>query len=215
LEPTAPPRSNSTKELNLFNGRDLDGWSVVYVSYSKSRNSTSWHADPARGVLVSSGGDFNELRTDRLFKNFVLTLEWRFTPGGFVGINGSGIVVRSNGMGPDGNDPQGVEIDLRPKGNEAKSLGTGCFIAYGTSLRNHTGVANGTPNRNLGWLREPETKPRNQWNTCEIACKEDRIRVTMNGVLVNEAWEAEVVAGSICLRNQNAAVEYRNIRLYP
>ena len=80
--PNSPPLSTRSEkaaehaaahqEVTLFNGHDLDGWSVVYLRYSKSHNSTSWHVDPARGVLVSSGGDFNELRTDRLFKNFVL-----------------------------------------------------------------------------------------------------------------------------------------------
>jgi hypothetical protein len=225
--PNSPPLSTTSEnaksaehraaqqEVDLFNGRDLEGWSVVYVSYSKSRKNTSWHADSARRVLASKGHDWNDLRTDRTFKNFTLTLEWRFTPGGFVSPNGSGVIVRSNGLGPKDNDPQGIEIDLRPNKNEQNRTGTGCFITYGTTLRNHTGIADGAPNRHLGWLREPEVKPDNQWNTCEITCKDDRITVKMNEVLVNEAWGAEVVAGGICLRNQNTAVEFRNIRLIP
>ncbi len=202
---------------DLFDGRTLEGWSVVFLNYSKSRINTSWRADPERGVLVSTGGDFNELRTDRKFKNFTLTLEWRFTPGGFVGVNGSGIIVRSNGLGPKDNDPQGIEIDLRPEKNEAQQMGTGCFITYGTTLRNHRGIATGKygENRHLGWLREPGLGPDGRWNECEIVCKEDRITVKMNGQLVNEGWEAEVVEGSICLRNQNTAIEFRNLRLVP
>ena len=216
VQPAEPEQPTRPSEVALFNGQNLDGWTPVFFKNSKSRTNTSWTADAARGILASSGGDWVDLQTDRTFKNFVLTLEWRFTPGGFVGVNGSGIVVRSTGVASDQLNPRGVEIDLREGKNEANGIGTGCFIAYQTTLKNHRGGTDGgvtIKNRHLGWLREPPSKPRTEWNTCEITCNDDRITVRMNGVLVNEGWGAEVVAGHICLRNQNAEGEFRNIRL--
>jgi len=46
-----------------------------------------------------------------------------------------------------------------------------------------------------------------------IECKDDRIKVTINDAVVNEAWGAEEVEGKICLRNQNTGIEFQNLRL--
>ncbi|OYV81040.1 MAG: hypothetical protein B7Z73_18545, partial [Planctomycetia bacterium 21-64-5] len=184
------------------------------LSFSKARENHSWVADPERKVLVSMGGDFNELETVERFKDFVFRCEWRFPPGGPAGVNGSGIVVRARGV-EKGLDPRGIEIDLRPVPAQDPLFGTGCFTAYGTRLRNPSGYADGVKNRHLGRLADPEVKPNAEWNTCEVECLGDRIKVTMNDSLVNEAWGAADVAGTICLRNQNAAIEFRNVRLSP
>jgi hypothetical protein len=60
---------------------------------------------------------------------------------------------------------------------------------------------------------EPQVFAVTNWNTCEITCQGDRISVTMNGVLVNEASGVPQRAGKICLRSQNSDVEFRNIRI--
>jgi tRNA A-37 threonylcarbamoyl transferase component Bud32/lysophospholipase L1-like esterase len=199
----------------LFNGKDLTGWSTLNLNYTKEKARSVWKADPARNVLLASPGDFQELKTERQFKNFALRFQWRFAPGGNVGPNGSGVVVRSQGLNATGWDPQGIEIDLRAKANqsEEKGMGTGCFLAYGTTLTNHRGKADGDKARHLGWLREPVIRPENEWNLCEITCVGDRIKVWMNDELVNEAWDAEAAAGWICLRSQNTAVEFRDLQV--
>jgi hypothetical protein len=204
-----------SQSITLFNGADLSGWSQMTYRNSKSRNNRTWIVDAKRKVLVSLGGDFHDLRTDAKFKNFSLTLEWRFTPGKRVSPNGSGIVVRSNGLNTTGHDPRGIEIDFRPKKIVTKKIGTGMFIAYSMPIKNYLGETDGEQQRILGWLREPTLKPAGEWNDCEIVCKDDRITVTMNGELVNEGWGVQEEAGHICLRNQNTAVEFRNIRLVP
>ena len=80
-----------TAELVLFNGQNLDGWTPVFFKNSKSQTNTQWSADSVSRVLVSPGGDFIDLQTDRIFKNFTLTLEWRFTPGGSVAPMGAAL----------------------------------------------------------------------------------------------------------------------------
>lgn len=203
-KPTSTP-------VSLFNGKDLTGWIPVFPSYAKKQINTAWVADPKRKVLMSLGGDFNDLQSEQRFQDFLLTLEWRFRPKGPVSPNGSGVIVRVQGMDQKGHNPRGIEVDFRPEHDESKGQGTGCFLAYSTTLRNHKGFADGVAVRNLGRIAEPPIKSPNQWNQCEVMCHGDRIRVMMNGVLVNEGWDAERVTGHICLRNQNSAVEFRNI----
>ena len=216
--PVAPPAEAGF--VPLFNGKDLSGWSMLALKTTKNKNQNAWAVAPERNFLFARAGDFQELQTDRQYQNFTLQLEWRFTPGGGISPNGSGIVVRSPGLTPTGPlaglDPQGIEIDLRSptsQNGETGNMGTGCFLTYGTRLTNHRGKAYGQTQRSLGWLKEPVIRYDGNWNSCEITCEGDRIKVWMNGELVNEGWNAETVAGHICLRCQNTAVEFRNIRI--
>jgi hypothetical protein len=63
----------------LFNGQDLNGW--VRVSTAPS----TWTVQD--GMIVCSGKPYGELRTERMFQNFVLELEWRhMVPRGNAGI---------------------------------------------------------------------------------------------------------------------------------
>ncbi|MEN6496497.1 MAG: family 16 glycoside hydrolase, partial [Thermoguttaceae bacterium] len=54
-----------------------------------------------------------------------------------------------------------------------------------------------------------------KWNKCEITCIKDKLVVKINDVVVNQATGLRGQAGKICLRNQNTAIEFRNIRLVP
>lgn len=195
--------------IALFNGKNLNGWSPL----PKRKKKQLWVVDANRNTLVSVGNGFNELKTDAIFKNFRLILEWRFTPNKFVSPNGSGVIVRSNGMNTAGTNPKGIEIDIRPQNYKPKKIGTGTFIAYSMPIKNYLGESDGEKNRIRGWLREPKERPQGEWNKCEIVCKGDRIKVTFNGDLVNEGWGVPVEAGHICLRNQNSAVEFRDIQI--
>lgn len=198
-----------SQSITLFNGENLNGWSPL----PKRKNKQLWIVDPNRKTLVSVGNDFNDLRTDAVFKNFSLTLEWRFTPAKFVSPNGSGVIVRSNGLNTTGTDPRGIEIDFRPKNYKPKKIGTGTFIAYSMPIKNYLGESDGEKDRIRGWLRESKEKPQGKWNECEIVCKGDRITVTLNGEVVNEGWGVPEEAGHIYLRNQKSAVEFRNIQI--
>src|SRR5205809_5591439 len=63
----------------LFNGKDLSGWVIVNVAPStfSIRN----------GMLVSTGKPTGTMRTERMYENFIMELEWRhMQPGGNAGV---------------------------------------------------------------------------------------------------------------------------------
>src|SRR4051812_41204172 len=63
----------------LFNGKDLSGWVPVNVAPE-----TFTARD---GLIVSTGKPTGVMRTDRLYENFVIELEWRhLQPGGNAGL---------------------------------------------------------------------------------------------------------------------------------
>ncbi|HQU47237.1 MAG TPA: DUF1080 domain-containing protein, partial [Pirellulales bacterium] len=75
----------------LFNGKDLTGWSLKKPREIGIDN--QWFVDRERKVLISPGGNgSNWLESEMRYKNFLLSLEYRFPPGGQQGGNGSGVV---------------------------------------------------------------------------------------------------------------------------
>ena len=64
----------------LFNGKDLSGWVVVNTAPS------TWAFDAA-GLLTCTGKPIGEIRTEKMYQNFILELEWRhLQPKGNAGI---------------------------------------------------------------------------------------------------------------------------------
>lgn len=209
--------SDSIDWINLFNGNDLQGWRFGSPETPLNSNSSSskridglWFVDAERKVLVSQGKETCWLETDKTFKNFRLRCEWRFLSGRKVTDSGGGIVVRTNGKNLNGRNPRGIEIDLLP----SEMPGLGSFMLYGTPLESKEGKAIGEQNVRLKRIREPKVNPEGQWNKCEVRCEDDRIEVTINGAVVNEAWGAREEFGTICLRNQSSELEYRNVQLF-
>ena len=63
----------------LFNGKDLSGWVLVNTP------AETWSFED--GMLKCTGKPIGEIRTERMYQNFVLELEWRhMVPGGNAGI---------------------------------------------------------------------------------------------------------------------------------
>ena len=63
----------------LFNGKDFSGWVPVNTAPS------TWTVQD--GMIVCSGKPTGEMRTDRMYQNFILELEWRhMVPTGNAGL---------------------------------------------------------------------------------------------------------------------------------
>src|SRR5262245_14005349 len=53
----------------LFNGKDLSGWVIVNVA------PTTFSVRD--GIIVSTGKPTGTMRTERMYENFIMELEWR------------------------------------------------------------------------------------------------------------------------------------------
>ncbi len=63
----------------LFNERDLSGWRPINTAPS------TWKVED--GMLICSGKPIGELRTLKMYQNFILELEWRhMVPKGNAGV---------------------------------------------------------------------------------------------------------------------------------
>jgi len=66
-------------------------------------------------------------------------------------------------------------------------------------------------------FRGPEDvdSPPGDWTRIDCVCQGDRIRIWVNGVLVNEAFDATPSEGRILIQSEGAELFFRRIDLYP
>ncbi len=185
-----PPRGF----VSLFNGVNLEGWGEV--------GAPCWSVQD--GVIVCSGlGESSGwLRSNRMYRNFILRLEYRISPGG-----NSGIFLRAPHYGRSSR--LGMELQIQDDGASPPS--NTCTSAVYSVV---------TPRLN-------PAKPAGEWNQVEITLKDRHLRVVWNGRLVHDidlddpALSANLPRthllyrrpnwGYIGLQNHRSLVEFRNI----
>ncbi len=67
-----------------------------------------------------------------------------------------------------------------------------------------------------GWMDKAEFVVRQGWNRIEIRCRQHRIRISVNGLVVNDVLDPgplEGVLGMQLHRGEAMRVEFRNIRI--
>lgn len=184
----------------LFNGNDLSGWTAVLADENaKAEDVWSVHD----GVLHCKGQPVGYIKTEKEYSNYELSLQWRF-PQGSQGGN-SGVLVHTSEPGAIGIWPKSIEVQLH-RGD------AGDFWVIGTDLNVENEEARKMGRRHLN-LTDDSENPIGEWNTMVIVCLQDRITVTVNGDLVNEASDCTVTEGAISLQSEGAPIEFREIVL--
>jgi hypothetical protein len=174
---------------DLFNGRDLTGWTamhggewLVQDSAIIGRNGTNWTTNPEK-----SG---SWLRTDKEYSDFVLELEFSINEKG-----NAGIFLRS---GLEKNPAfTGHEMQiLDDHGQEPKKYTTGALYDVVAATRNMS-------------------KPPGEWNKVRVSCKGRRIQITLNGEDIVDYQTERLTRGYIGLQNHDthAVVKFRHIRI--
>ncbi len=97
------------KEIRLFNGVDFCGW-TYFLSDPNLKMSAVWSIDGDEGAIVCKGEPAGYLRTVADFTNYVLKLEWRWSPVTKRAGN-SGVLLRM--AGEDRIWPKSIEAQLQ------------------------------------------------------------------------------------------------------
>lgn len=184
------------EQTPLFNGRDLSGW-VFFLRDKDVDPMTVWSVSD--GVIHCTGKPSGYMRTEADYANYKLHVEWRW-PGE---AGNSGVLVHMSE--PDTVWPRSIECQLM-SGNAGDF-----WVIGGTDFKEHVDKSK----RRVVKKAESSEKPPGQWNTYEIVCRGNTIRVFVNGVLQNEATETTVSSGKICLQSEGKPVEFRNIYVEP
>ena len=202
---------NPTSE-NLFNGHDLSGWHVDVPAMDTSSIVKSPFL-VRNGMLVSLGTPQGHLITDSIYENYKLDVEYRFagTPG-----NCGVLVFASTPRAYEGMFPKSIEVqmfhenagdfwciveDIKVVDMEKRR---GPKADWGTT---------GDKKRRILNLTDGSEKPPGEWNVMVIECRDNTIKVWINGDFVNDGFECTAQKGQIALQAEGAEVEFRKVVL--
>ena len=184
----------------LFNGKNFDGWHNVNCGPK------TWTVK--EGMIHCTGKPIGELRTTRMYENFILELEWRhLKPRG-----NAGIFVWADAYPAKGQPfHRGVEVQVL----ENEYGNTRGYTTHGDIFPIHG--ARMTPINGHGGQRafptENRSKPSPQWNHYRIVCKNGEISLAVNGKVVTQGKAARPRKGYICLESEGSPVQFRDLKI--
>ncbi|MEZ5966322.1 MAG: DUF1080 domain-containing protein [Planctomycetota bacterium] len=192
-----PEQARLGEEVVLFDGSGLDAFACFLKDGAEMGD--VWSV--VDGELVCSGKPTGYLYTKDTFDNFVLQLQWRFDPK--KGAGNSGVLLRMSGEHKVW--PRSIEAQLE-SGNAGDFWNIGKF-----GMNTEAARRNG---RNTKKTHAAE-KPLGEWNRYEIVVDGSWVQLRVNGEVVNEAWDCEVLPGHIGLQSEGAEIHFRDIRVRP
>ena len=193
------------KPIELFNGKDLSGWTHHFRdSDSEAKMEDTWSV--ADGVLRCTGRPVGYLMTKKQYTNYVLEVEWRWPEGSKPGNNGVLLRVQGGEHFHNGVWPKSIEAQL------AHTRAGDVFHIGAFPMKAHPERTKG---RRTAKLLESNEKPLGQWNKYECILKGADLTLKVNGVVQNQITEVQELPGAVGLQSEGAPIEYRNIRLCP
>ena len=157
--------TNAQNKVSLFNGKDLSGWKI--------HGTEKWFVE--NGNLVCESGpdkQYGYLSTDKSYKNFELTLEFKQEANG-----NSGVFFRSS---IDGVKISGWQCEVAPINHQTG----GIYESYGR-----------------GWLIQPDsTKEKylktGKWNKLKLKVVGDEVTTWLNGHQMIYIKDEKIGAGN-------------------
>jgi hypothetical protein len=198
-------KGKDPRAVALFDGTSLDAWDYHLVDPNVKKEDV-WSIDER--VLVCKGEPLGYLATKQDFQNFKLTLQWRWAPGKEPG------KLRAAAE-PIGFMPKCAEAQLR-HGSAGDIWGFRGFKVEGPAdrareVKNHEALGDF---KGVAAMKRAEKEP-GEWNTYEITFQDDKLTVSINGELVNEATGCDVVRGKIGLQSEGGEIHFRRVRIVP
>lgn len=206
----------AAEPVSLFNGENLDGW-VADVPAADDKPDIKPSFVVRDGKLVSMGKPLGHLISEKSYSNYKLEVEYRFVEkGGNCGV----LVHASTPRYLSKMFPQSIEVQMMHKN-------AGDFWCIGENIEVENmeerrprregqkyGGDRGDARRVIN-LTDDSEKPLGEWNTMVIECRDDEIKVHVNGDLVNHGFNATVKEGKIALQAEGTEVEFRKVLLTP
>lgn len=201
---------NAQSVSKLFNGQDLNGWHADVPAMDKD-NTVKSPFIVRDGLLVSLGTPGGHLITDKIFQDYRLEVEYRFAsvPG-----NCGVLVHASSPRALYEMFPKSIEVQM-----ENKNAGDFWCIVEDIEVpdmetrrgpKEKWGIVEGR-NRRIQNLTDDSENPVGEWNTMEIECRGNEIKVWVNGDMVNHGFNCTARKGQIAVQAEGSEVEFRKI----
>lgn len=174
---------------------------------------STWYRDGEK--LVSTGLPIGVVRSERMYQNFIMHVEWRHMEAG----GNSGIFVWCDAdPEPHNRLPSGVEVQMLELDwvNQHTRDGVVPPIAYVHGELFGAGKARTTPDNPRG-ERSKSIENRclgvGEWNKYTVVAVDGTIKLAVNGKFVNGIRESTQRKGYLCLEAEGANIEFRNLQV--
>jgi len=187
-----------TKRIDLFNGKDFTGW--TFTARGGARVAETWSV--TNGVIHCTGQPYGYARTETPYRDYKLTVEWRFVKIAPKADN-SGIFVQIAGADKvwlacvEVQGAHGKQGDLRMNG--------------GATAKGHETAET----KNCDAQAPSNEKPAGEWNTFEVECSGDAIKLWTNGKLMNQITGCSASSGQVGIQSEGGEIEVRKMYLEP
>lgn len=184
----------SAQKMNHFTEKDRNNW--IFVLNNKSAKATDLFIFD-NGVLKITDAAAGYLRTKKIFKNFILEAEWRWTK---VAAN-SGVLVhiqKQDTVWP-------VCYQVQQKANAAGDI----ICMNGLKARECTDSIKFT----VAKMLPSNEKPLGEWNHIRVISKNGTLTVYVNDILQNKISGLSVKKGYIGFQAEGKPMEFRNLTI--
>jgi hypothetical protein len=209
---------DAARGRSLFNGKDLTGWTADIPPLKDGSQPAGPNFIVRDGKIVSLGEPRGHLTTTETFRDYRLTVEYRFPgkPGN------CGVLVHSSTPRALGNMfPKSIEVQMF-SGN------AGDFWCIQENIevpdmekrrpkKSPEQAYGGGPNdaRRILNLTDNSEKPPGEWNTMVVEALGRTLTVWVNGDLVNKGFNCTADRGALSLQAEGTEVEFRRLWLEP
>jgi len=174
---------------------------------------TTWYKKG--DTLVGKGWPIGVVRSERMYQNFIMHVEWRHLEKG----GNSGIFVWCDARPEEHSRlPSGVEVQMLELDwvNQNKRNGETPPIAYVHGELFGAGKTKTIPDNPRG-ERSKSIENRclgvGQWNKYTVVCVDGTIKLSVNGKFVNGIRQSSQRKGYLCLEAEGARIEFRNLQI--
>jgi hypothetical protein len=184
----------------LFDGSTLKGWVNI--------NCAPDTFGVREGVITSTGVPICEIRTERMYENFVLELEYQHVKP----LGNAGVFVWADALPARGQPfERAIEVQVLDGRNSET------YTSHGDVFAIHGAVL--TPDRPhpKGAMRslpsEHRAKGPGEWNHYRITANKGTLKLAVNGKEVSGGHDISPRKGYIALESEGAPTLFRNIRI--
>src|ERR1035437_8074482 len=180
----------------LLPDESLKGWTRIPIPATDGlKPKLQWRVDAAQKALICTGDGGHEwLRYDQVLGDYILEVDFRFTPKGADVKYNSGIGIRLSPY---------AELWTQAQTGPTAGYLFGVNLVEGALQRFHL----------MKEMKENRIKPAGEWNHYEIRVQGDKVALSVNGAAVSEAAGIALRKGHVGLEAEGHEIAFRNIKL--
>jgi len=198
------------KHVELFNGKDFTGWefNMRVGTGPQAPALADWTV--ADGLIKCLGKPNGYIRTVQAYKDYKVTVEWRFPPGK---AGNTGVMVHMTAPEMMNPWPKCVECQGMNKNQGDFWFWNGATCAELKSLPPEKIIGNGK--NGIARPGPDQEKAVGEWNTYAVVCAGDTVTIFVNDQQGNKITGVNLASGWIGLQSEGAGLEIRKVSIDP